>query len=156
MDLTYPRPGQPDFRPLKRATVNESAEVWKLLQTCPEYLDAGTRGALGGYVVNGYVIWERGVALVTRPWHQKTYYGLSAYRGWQVLQLIASTKGDGSALEVMTRWHQEMAPRRTFLFVKTDNARGIAFYKKLGYRVYTTVVWPTFSSDLMYRDPIEC
>jgi hypothetical protein len=135
--------------------LNESAEVWKLLGTAPLQLDRGSRGVFGNYLVNGYVVWDEGVAIVTRPWtSKKTYYGLpGVLGGWQVMQLVASTKGNGSALRVMRRWHLEMN-RRTFLFVMINNDRGIAFYKKLGYSIYTTIDWGAFKSHLMYRDPI--
>lgn len=89
------------------------------------------------------------IVIHIKPERRRSVHGVDVGFGAMQLAHIASTK-KGGAGEYMTKllaW----AACPFYLFVKTDNKRAIAFYKRYGFKIATEVNFKTFSSYIMVR-----
>lgn len=104
-------------------------------------------------VLRGELAYDRGVAILyDRPGHQRYYGARLDPQAIHICQLAATTKGDGSARDVLARFFAEVGVQ-VFLLVKSDNHRGVAFYEKMGFVALKEVSFKTFSSFLMVHPP---
>jgi ribosomal protein S18 acetylase RimI-like enzyme len=137
---------------MKTARRDDAPIIKKLFNAYPAEILTVPMGVILQSIAAGNMLWDNGVALMFRVCQKASYYGVSVGKGsYQILDIAASAKGDGSAARVLDEFCKEVQ-RPVFLLVKTDNVRGIRFYNRHNFKNVSTVYFPTFQSYLMVRD----
>lgn len=140
------------MQPLNRACLADVEAIKKVFDLWPDEILPVPRSLIRECVEHGGVVWDSGVAIMTRRHSNSRYYGVPVGLGsWHLLDIAVAQPGNGQAAKVMERWLIEIGTR-SFLWVKTANIRAQRFYHRFGYQVAKEVQFEKFSSYLMVRE----
>jgi len=128
---------------MKLATMEDFDEVWSILMQYKNIFPHLRYDYMTRKVTSNETVFDQGVVITFTKYKKKTKLGnISAFGGDYIIHQIAvKNQGDGSAKKIILEFLNWIDSSKCWLAVRASNERAIQFYKKLGFKEMSNIIW---------------